>query len=151
MTPAQQTALASELKTDPLARGYAAFIPACPGVLVDMINAQNYTAPKTINVTARAVLAAYGATGAAILDKLEAVSASVSAVKWAMKFMLSDGIDVNHPNTRGLLAQLVVAGAITQADADALTLMALQPSSRADVLSLGGVVTQSDVKTALGL
>ena len=144
------TTLSTELTTDPLARGYAALIPSSPGVLVEMLNELSYTAPQQTYVTARMILAAHGAAGASVLDKLDAAGANVPAVKWAMKFMLTDGIDVNHPNTRGLLAQLVGGGVLTQADSDSLTTMAVQPASRATVLGLSPV-TEADIRSALGL
>ena len=98
-------------------------------------------------VTARAVLAAHGAAGAAVLDKLEAASGGNAAVKWAMRFVTADGIDVGHANTRGLLDAMVPA-VLTQAEADMLKDMAIQPASRAEVLGLG-YVFQHDVQAAL--
>lgn len=140
--------LQSELQNDPLSRGYAAFLPDAPGVLADMMNARVYTMVKERFVTARAVLAAHGTAGAAILDKLEAASAGNSAVKWAMKFVSQDsGIDVGHSNTRTLLDAMVPA-VLTQAEADMLKDMAIQPASRAEVLGLG-YVFQHDVQAAL--
>ena len=140
--------LQSELQTDPLNRGYAAFLPDAPGVLADMMNARIYTMVKERFVTARAVLAAHGTAGAAVLDKLEAASSGNAAVKWAMKFVSQDsGIDVGHSNTRTLLDAMVPA-VLTQAEADMLKDMAIQPASRAEVLGLGYVFAH-DVQAAL--
>jgi len=139
--------LQSELQDDPLNRGYAAFMPGAPGVLADMMNARIYTMVKERFVTARAVLAAHGTAGAAVLDKLEAASSGNAAVKWAMRFVTSDGIDVGHANTRTLLDALVPA-VLTQVEADLIKNMAVQPASRAEVLGLG-YVFQHDVQAAL--
>lgn len=139
--------LQSELQNDPLNRGYAAFLPDAPGVLADMMNARIYTMVKEKFVTARGVLAAHGSAGAAVLDKLETLAASNSEVKWAMRFVTSDGIDVGHANTRTLLDALVPA-VLTQVEADLIKNMAVQPASRAEVLGLG-YVFQHDVQAAL--
>jgi hypothetical protein len=142
------TTLKSELISDPLNRGYAPFLSNSPGVLADMMNAREFSMVKEKFVTARGVLAAHGAAGAAILDKLEAVAGSNSTVKWAMKFVSQDsGIDVGHPNTRGLLDAMVPA-VLTQAEADLIKDMAIQPASRAEVLGLP-VVFPHDVQAAL--
>ena len=142
--------LSDELNNDPLARGYAQYIPDNPGALAQMMNAADYTMVKTKFVTARGVLAEYGEAGASVLDKIDAAGASDSAVKWAMKFVTSEpGIDVGHPTTRSLLNGMVPA-VLTQAEADMLLNMAIQPASRADVLGLG-YVTAADVQTALGV
>lgn len=142
--------LSDELNNDPLARGYAQYIPDSPGTLAQMMNAVDYTMVKTKFVTARGVLAEHGSAGAAVLDKIDAAGASDSAVKWAMKFVTSEpGIDVGHPTTRSLLNGMVPV-VLTQAEADMLLNMAIQPASRADVLGLG-YVTAADVQTALGV
>jgi hypothetical protein len=90
-------------------------------------------------VTARAVLAECE-NGATILDKLEAASAQISAVKWAMKFLQQEGgIDVAHPRTLGMIDQLEAGGVLTQTEADELKGMAVQPDP----------VTSQDVTHAL--
>jgi hypothetical protein len=141
--------LQQELTTDPLGRGYQQFVPDCPGTLCDMLNAMSYSMPKTKFVTARGLLAEHGIAGAQILDKLEAAAASNSAVKWAMKFITADGIDVGHSTTRSLLDQLV-GTVLTQTECDLLKFMAVQPASRAEVLGLG-YVQEHNVRAALGL
>lgn len=142
--------LSDEINNDPLNRGYAQHIPDSPGVISDMLNSIDYTMVKTKFVTARGVLAEYGSAGAAVLDKIDAAGASDSAVKWAMKFVTSEpGIDVGHPTTRSLLNGMVPT-VLTQAEADMLLNMAVQPASRAEVLGIG-YVTAADVQAALGL
>lgn len=97
-------------------------------------------------VTARAVLAERGAAGAAVLTKLEIIGASVDVVRWAMRFVatLGEGIDMGHPMTRGMFAQLVAQGALSQGEADTLLSMAEAPSSRA-LDALGEAVTWQHV------
>jgi CBS domain-containing protein len=141
--------LQQELTTDPLGRGYQQFIPDCPGTLADMLNAPIYTMPKQRFVNARGVLAQHGMSGAVILDKLEAAAATNSVVKWAMRFMAADGIDVGHSTTRTLLDALV-GTVLTQAECDLLKDMAVQPASRAEVLGLG-YVQEQNIYAALGL
>lgn len=141
--------LSDELTNDPLLRGYAQHIPDSPGVLAGMMNSLDYTMVKMRFVTARAVLAEHGSAGAVVLDKIEVAGASDSAVKWAMKFVTSEpGIDVGHPTTRSLLNGMVPA-VLTQAEADMLLNMAVQPASRAEVLGIG-YVTAADIQAALG-
>jgi hypothetical protein len=143
--------LQEELTTDPLNRGYQAWIPNSPGVLVDMMNAYNYTLPKERFVSARGLLAAYGAAGATILDKLEAAAASISEIKWALSFLKSDsGIDVGHQNTRTLVDELATNSVLTTTEADQIKDLANQPASRAEVLGLARV-TEADIRSALGL
>lgn len=141
--------LQQELTTDPLNRGYQQWIPHSPGILADMMNSYSYALPKERFVTARGVLAAHGVEGAQILDKLEAVATNNSVVKWAMRFITTDGIDIGHPTTRTLLDQLV-GTVLTQTECDLLKNMAVQPASRAEVLGLGWV-RENDIIKALGL
>jgi hypothetical protein len=141
--------LQTELTTDPLNRGYQQYVPDSPGVIVNMMNEPIYSMPKTLFVTARGILAQHGETGALILDKLELAAAGSSVIKWAMKFITSDGIDVGHPTTQTMLDSMV-GTVLTQTECDLLKQMAAQPASRAEVLGLG-FVTEADVRTALGL
>lgn len=141
--------LRDELLNDPLGRGYANFIPDSPGALADMLNATLYTSVKEKFLTARGLLASDGEAGAIILDKLDSAGQINSAVKWAMKFVISDGIDVGHPTTRGLLDQLVLGGVLTQQECDILKNKALQPASRAEVLGIS-YVRENDIRIALG-
>lgn len=147
-------ALKTELQTDPQGLGYAAHKPHAPGMLAQLINAKTTTLAKEHMVTARGVMASYGLgpiAGAAFLDKLESLEASVPAIKWALKFLQQEaGIDVGEPATRAMLDSLVGVGGITQADVDGVKAMALQPASRAEVLfGDGSQITEADVRAAL--
>jgi len=139
--------LQAELTTDPLNRGYAQYIPDCPGILVNLLNELVYQKHKTRFITARTVLAEV-VGGADILDKLELAAQTNSAVKWAMRFITTDGIDIGYPVTQQLLDSLV-GSTLTQSECDALKSLALQPASRAEVLNIK-YVTEADVITALG-
>jgi hypothetical protein len=139
--------LSSELLNDPLGRGYAQYIPDSPGILVQMLNEPSYTVVKERFVSARGVIAAFGEAGAIILDKLENAAAFNSTVKWAMRFMASDGIDVGHQKTQAMLDALVPV-VLTQQEADLLKDLANQPASRAEVLGLGWV-NEEAVRAAL--
>lgn len=140
--------LRDELLNDPLSRGYSAFTQDAPGILVDMLNTPVFTMIKSRFVTARGVLAEHGAQGAAILDKLDAASSSNSAIKWAMIFASQDsGIDIGHQNTRALLDAIVPA-VLTQAEADLIKNMAIQPASRAEILGFGWI-RDTDICAAL--
>lgn len=140
--------LQTEIQTDPLGRGYAQYLPHAPGLVVEMLNNPIYQKHKSRFVTARTVLAEV-ANGAEILDKLEAAAQANSSVKWAMRFITTDGIDVGYPVTQQLLDQLATAGVLTQAEATSLKDLSLQPASRAEVLDLP-VVTEQHIREALG-
>lgn len=141
--------LRDELLNDPLSLGYSAFIPDCPGILADMLNAQVYSMVKPFFVSARGVLAAHGSVGAAILDKLEAASTAVSEIKWAMSFLMSEsGIDVGHPQTQSLLDALAAGSVLTSTESELIKAMAMQPASRAEVLGFD-YVREADIRNAL--
>lgn len=147
-------ALKTELQDDPAARVYAPHVPAAPGALADLLNAQSDSMAKERMVTARGIMASYGlgpTAGAAFLDKMEALSASVPAIKWAMKFLQTEaGIDVGEPATQSMLTSLIGVGGITQPEVDGIKAMALQPASRAEVLfGVGTRIGEADVRAAL--
>lgn len=141
--------LQTELSTDPLNLGYAQYIPDFPGRIQEMLNAQNYQKYKSRFITARTVLAEV-AGGAEILDKLEAAAQVNSAVKWAMKFITSDGIDIGFPVTHQLLDALANT-VLTQQEVTSLKNLSLQPASRAEMLGLTESVTEQQVRNAIGL
>jgi hypothetical protein len=148
MTPDQLAALKSEVQADPQGLGYAQHLPDAPGMVCELLNAVSTSMVKSRLVSARAVLAECGSGAAAILDKLDAASANISSVKWAMKFLQQEGgLDVGHPVTQAQLDALAAGGVLTQAEADALKNMAVQPASRAEKLALG-TVTEADLRDA---
>lgn len=58
--------------------------------------------------------------GAAVLDALEAVSATNSAVKWAMVMINAGTLDFGLPSTHGMIDTLVAGGVLSAADGNAL-------------------------------
>lgn len=114
---------------------------------MELLNAATRTVVKLKFVTARGVLAEIP-EGAQLLDKLEHVSTSIPEVKWAMKFLITDGIDIGHSKTRMLLDQLSTAGIITQQESSYLKDLALQPGSRAEELGLPTIL-ESDISLVL--
>ena len=148
------TQLKAELQADPAGRGYAAHVPHAPGALADMLNAPTASMAKPRMITARGIMASYGlgpAAGAAFLDKMESLSASVPAIKWAIKFLQAEaGIDVGEPATQLMLTSLIGVGGITADEVNGVKAMALQPASRAEVLfGVGVQITEADVRAAL--
>lgn len=146
--------LKQEIIDDPLFQGYSAFLPDSTGWVANMLNERKFQAFKTRMVTARGIMASYGigpTQGALFLDKLEALSANIPALKWAMKFLQQEtGLDVGEPATQIMLTSLIGVGGITQAEVDGVKAMALQPASRAEVLFGSDViVTEHDVIKAM--
>jgi hypothetical protein len=140
-------ALKNEIDTDPTTKGYAAHLPAAPGHVVDLLNAQTERMVKSRYVTARTVLAEC-AEGAVILDTLEAIGNQISAVKWAMKFLGQEGgLDVGNAATQGMLDQLEGGGLLTVEQATALKNLGSLPASRGEILGLGRV-TEQDLRNA---
>ena len=90
-------------------------------------------------VTARTVLAEVSG-GAALLDKMQSIGTTQSAVKYAMTFLNQEGgIDIGNPATQGMVDQLVAGAALTAAEGAALKGMANLPAP----------VTRSQVEAAL--
>ena len=136
MTPTELSALADEIRNDPLGLGYAAYLADAPGRVVDLINAPTQTMIKSRYVTARTILAEC-ADGAAILDALQAIAQNVSAVKWMMVFLQQNsGMDAGHPRTVANIDALVVGGALPATFAGQIKDMVRQPAGRAEALGL---------------
>lgn len=148
MTP---TELKAEIETGPLAADLAPFVVAGnDGQVAAILNDKRYTGLSARIVNARTIMAEYPAGPAAaatLLDKLDSLSASVPAVKWAMGFVRADGIDVGHPSTQGMLDQLAAGGLITTAEATNLKQMGVVPKSRAEIL--GTTIDIQQIATAL--
>lgn len=142
-------ALKAEVQTDPAGLGYAQYLPGAPGKVCELLNAVTTAMVKSRLVCARTVLAECGSGASAILDKLDAAAATVSTVKWAMKFLTQEGgLDVGNPVTQAQI-QALVPSVLAQADADALKNMAILPCSRAEKLfGAGSFVAESDLRAA---
>lgn len=88
--------------------------------------------PRTVirltMVSARAILGAYGAAGATILDKLETAGQVNPACKWACRFLAQEGgLDVGHPMTQAMIGALVQAGVLTPTEGDQLKALGEAP------------------------
>ena len=149
MTPAQLAQLGEYIASQPDLDA-----PATPDgsfAIAERLNAPAGVAIRSRFVTARTVLAEIGPGGAVILDKLEAVAAVSSPVKWAMRFITQDsGIDIGHPGTQGMIDQLVAGNALTADEGAALKGLALLPITRAESVIDGysGTVSYQDVDAA---
>jgi len=76
-------------------------------------------------VNAREILATLGASGGAVLlEKLEQAALVNPAVKWALKFMTEQGIDVGNTQTRATLDALVNAAVLTDGESNAVKAIA---------------------------
>lgn len=141
------TALKTEIETGPLATECAG---GTDEGITDILNRQDISAIQERWVTTRTVLAELGATaGAAILDKLQAASASSSPVRWMMTFLAQDsGIDIGNVQTQASIDGLITAGVLTSAEGASLKNMALKTCSRAQIAGFG-TVTPGDVSRAL--
>ena len=104
-------------------------------------------------VTARTVLSELGMAGAVALDKLEAAGSSNPVVRWAVKFLTGEGLDVGHPMSQSMLDQLAQNGVLTADEAAALKGLALQDQTRAEALLAPwrGRLSWQDVERARSL
>jgi hypothetical protein len=98
----------------------------------------------------RGLMSALGAiTAATILEKLEQAATQNIVLKWIMPTILSDeGLNIGDPETQKMLDALVVANVITQAEAELVKALAVQPSSLA-YETVGQPITAADVSIAL--
>lgn len=133
MTDEQLRTLGAAIAADPA----LAALPATSDgawAIAEALNEVVGQAPASRMVNARHVLAELGAAGAAALDKLEAAAASNSVVKWAVRFLDSQGLDIGHPMSQSMLDQLAQANVLTRTEADALKALALADQTRAEAL-----------------
>ena len=156
MTPAQLSALKSEIQTDPLAIGYLPYRPNDPQHIADLMNAIG-TAKclKPRSITARTILSECSG-GGTILDALDRASAGIvtapmtlelqSSIKWALKFLGQDsGVDAGNPATQSLIDACVSVGTLTTVQGAALKNTAMVACSRAETLGLGSVTARNIV------
>ena len=132
------TLLQNEINNDPTGQGYSTYLPDSPGKVVELLNTQSHYMVKARMITARGVMSSYGigpVAGAAFLDKLENLTSSIPALRWAMKFLQQDtGIDIGDGATQQMLDSLIGVGGITSAEVNGVKNMANQPASRFEVL-----------------
>ena len=76
--------------------------------------------------------------GGIILDKLEVVAASEPKVKWTLKLLDKDGVDISNTKTVAMIDQLVTATVLTSDEGDALKAMRPEKSI-GEVLGIGTI------------
>lgn len=81
--------------------------------IADILNNQ-VVVQKVFYVTDRTILSHLGAEkGSAFLDELESLSLSMSPIKWALRSISTNGIDITNPETLGVLNSLALDPNIT--------------------------------------
>lgn len=94
--------------------------------VADMLNMPDSSLPAV--VTLERTLVGFGDVlrvlgpdaGAAFLDAVEKLSTTTSTLKWALRIMAADGINMADPVVRGQIDALVAAKLLTAADGNAL-------------------------------
>lgn len=90
--------------------------------VADILNAPDPTLPEVVELQSvfagpGTIMQAIGPqAGAAFLDSLEAMSASVPMVKWAMHIIKLRGLDMSDPAARAQIDGLVATGILTAAN-----------------------------------
>ena len=138
--------LKAEITTDPLGLGYAGMTDQ---QVADSLNALTRTLAVSKTVGALGIMREVGPTaGATILDKLEAASAQDSRLKWFLRELTTNGVDLGHPSTRQTIDELVAGGVLTVSEGAALKGAAETAESRATELGLGDDVSAQMVNVA---
>ena len=153
MNTEQLAALHAELLNDPTQQGYGQFIPDATGVLAALLNAPGKASmKKPAFYTARGLLADMPLTDVrSLLTCLKTVAAQDPVVEVAYDALRTQGLDLAHPNIGLMLGQFVQLGLISQAVADSVEALTMQPASRTEVVLgvIGATVTSADVRAAL--
>lgn len=147
------TLLQNEINNDPTGQGYSTYLPDSPGKVVELLNTQSHYMVKSRMITARGIMSSYGigpVAGAAFMDKLENLTSSIPALRWAMKFLQQDaGLDIGDNATQQMLDSLVGVGGITSTEVDGIKNIANQPASRFEILyGAGKQVKEEDLRMA---
>lgn len=129
--------LADELKTDPLARGYASHLPDDPQRAVDLLTAPVFSMPNTITAGQALMWAATGPL-ASITDTSNNINSPLRSSCLAFLLAMKAGRDVHMEaaNVRLQLDAWAQAGLITAQERDALVALATQPASRANIIGI---------------
>lgn len=138
--------LRDEIASDPLGVGYAGM---SDGELEAALNAKTRSRLVETRIGYGAIMSILGAVaGAAVLDNLEAIATSNSPVKWAMKLLAVDNLNIGNAEARLQVDALAAAGAMTAAQAATLKALAEQLCSRAEELSVSAI--GADIRNARG-
>lgn len=139
--------LSTELTTDPMGLGYAAWLPDSPGTVVDLLTAKTFFMPRSTMVTEIEVIGLYPdgvAAGDQVLAKLEAFAAAAqplsSVVSRALRAINQpQGLDFGTTGVQEMLTVLGDQGVLNVDEATKLKSIANQPASRAEVLGIESV------------
>jgi len=130
--------LKAEINNDPLIRGYASMTDQ--QIADSLTQTIDRTIVESKTLGALGIMREVGPTaGAAILDKLEAAAATDSRLKWFMKELTTNGVDIGNPVTRATIDSLVSAGVITAAEGVSLKEIPEKAGSRAEELAIGKI------------
>jgi len=136
--------LRDEVANDPLGIGYAGMTD---GELEAALNAKTRTRLVETRIGYGAIMSALGAVaGAEVLDNLEVIAVSNSPVKWAMKLLAADNLNIGNVEARTQVDALAAAGAMTVAQAATLKALASQQCSRAEELGVSAI--GADIRNA---
>jgi hypothetical protein len=155
------TALAAEIRTDPLTLGYAPLIQSgADGEIAAILNRrpESFSPPKAWTAARPlvpiSVVLQWGATGP--LASIQAAQSSAIpgiasiAIASMLGFASLETFDVSDLKNRASLTGFVQASVLTQAQVDALIALGTAPASRVEALfELGSTVSSLDVARAL--
>ncbi len=118
----------------------------------DAINAMTVSVPAVGSfIGIGSVLSALGAeAGAALLDRLEALTATVPAIKWAMRLLDTASLDIGLEVTRQQIDALCAAGVMSTAERDALKALGETDAPYSSTLRFDRVIDPADIQTARG-
>lgn len=138
--------LKDEIETDPMNYGFSGMtneeVEAC-------LHVKDCFQLIETRIGYGAIMSALGAVeGAGVLDRLETLSATNSPVKWAMKLLAVDNLNIGNLEARAQVDSLVVAGVMSLEQATKLKALAETKVSRAE--QLGIVVNDFEVRLARG-
>lgn len=150
------TELKTELVNDPAVLGYAQLIAAgddtALAAILGLLNTPTYTVVKKRIITALGILDACEGgpmAAAAILDKLETAAASIPALKWVMRAINGNGIDIGSAGAQGmldLLSATIGGNVLTTTEAGRLKTLGQGLGSRAEVVwGTGTVISNIDL------
>ena len=123
--------LKNEIINDPLTRGYSGMTDQ------QIVDSLTLTVDRPIihnvNIGSLGIMREIGPTlGATILDKLEAAATVDSRLKWFMRELNTNGIDIGNAVTRATIDELVTNSVITATEGAALKGISEKMVSRAE-------------------
>lgn len=122
--------LLEEILNGPKRAQLASLVEARNDGEIARILSEGRTRVASRNITALTILAELGPlAGGAILEKLEAASTGVPALRFALRFLFAAGLDIGDPATQAMLDHLALHGVLTGDEAVALKNLAVQPTS----------------------